>query len=53
MVKKVLNTIGIILAIFTITLLGYVGYLTIKDYRPEDEIILEIDSKSSEAIKIG
>lgn len=53
MIKKILIGLGIILGLGIVTVGGYVGYLTIKDYKPEEKITLEVDEKTNDIIKVG
>ena len=53
MIKKTLIGLGIILGLAVVTVGGYFGYLTIKDYRPEYKIALEVKDNNSDVIKVG
>lgn len=53
MVKKVLIGIGIILGLGVVTVGGYLGYLTVKDYRPEQKVVLDIEDRNKSVIKVG
>ena len=44
MIKKVAITIGILLGIIILVLGSYLGYLTIKDYRPDDIEALNVEN---------
>lgn len=53
MFKKVLMGMGIVIGIIVVGLIGYITFLTIKDYRPEEVINLEVESGSDDIVKIG
>lgn len=53
MVKKFLIGIGAVVATVTVSILGYLGYLTIKDYRPEEFVKVDVKEKADEKVKLG
>lgn len=53
MVKKFLIGIGILVGVITVTIGGYLGYLTVKDYRPKEVVNLEVDNNQSDKVKVG
>ncbi|MGL5085266.1 MAG: endonuclease/exonuclease/phosphatase family protein [Clostridium sp.] len=53
MLKKILIGIGVIVGVIVAIILGYIIFLTIKDYRPEEVINLEVKDGSNDVVKIG
>lgn len=51
--KKLMFIIGAIIGIPIIAVSGYLGYLTIKDYRPEPVIKLEVDNNNKSKAEVG
>lgn len=53
MLKKILIGIIMSVGIIMFTFFGYLGFLTIKDYRPEDVIKLDVENSSDNIVKLG
>ncbi len=51
--KKVLKVIGTILLVIVIVIAAGIGYLTIAEYRPEDEETLAVEGTSSSVLHVG
>ena len=53
MFKKILIGIGSVLGVVVIGVLGYLGFLTLKEYKPEEIVNVEVENNISKEVKLG